>query len=125
GKLVSKVVPVVRRVVVRHTKTAHDTQVRYQTRHQIRVVTTPGEVKTVRRLVTSSVPVVTTKVVKVNGKTRTVAVTMVVPTTTTQTMAQTVTQRQTITNTQTSPSTTVRQTETERRTVTQTQTQTQ
>lgn len=116
-----KVVPVVRRVAVTRTETVHDTQVLYQTRYQIRTVTSPGEVRTVRRLVTRSVPVVTTKAVTVNGETQ--VVTVVVPTTTTQAVG-TVTRWQTITKTQTSPSRTARRTETERITVTQTETKT-
>lgn len=125
GKLVTKVIPVVHRIVrVRaKTETAYGTQLRYATR----VVTTPGGVRVVRRVVTTMVPVVKTKVVRVNGKTRTVAVTSFVPTTRTETQVQatTETRQQTVTNTQTQPPGTITQTNTHTTTQTQTETQTQ
>ncbi len=129
GKLVTKVVPTVKRVVrVRaktetqiQTQTAHETDLRYATR----VVTTPGGVRLVRRVVTTRVPVVTTKTVKQNGKTRTVKVTTLVPTTKTETQVRTETQRQTVTNVQTQAPNTVTAVSTQSHTTTQTQTQTQ
>ena len=143
GKLVTKIVPVVKRVVrvQAHTETRleRQTDLRYSTR----VVTTPGGVRVVRRVVTTrvQVPVVKNHVVTVNGKTKTVAVTNYVPTTRveTQTQTQTETRQQTITqpgasNTVTQTSTvshtttnvlTQTQTVTTTQTVTQTQTQTE
>jgi hypothetical protein len=127
GKLVTKVVPTVKRVVRVRAKTetqiqtAHETDLRYATR----VVTTPGGVRLVRRVVTTRVPVVTTKTVKQNGKTRTVKVTTLVPTTKTETQVRTETQRQTVTNVQTQAPNTVTAVSTQNRTTTQTQTQTQ
>jgi hypothetical protein len=125
GKLVTKVVPVVKRVVrvQSHTQTEvdHQTDLRYSTR----VVTQPGGVRVVRRVVTTRVPVVKNHVITVNGKTKTVAVTSYVPTTRTETQVQTQTQRQTVTNTQTAPGATITQTSTASHTTTQVQTTTQ
>ena len=125
GKLVTKVVPVVKRVVrvQSHTQTEvdHQTDLRYSTR----VVTQPGGVRVVRRVVTTRVPVVKNHVITVNGKTKTVAVTSYVPTTKTETQVQTQTQRQTVTNTQTAPGATITQTSTASHTTTQVQTTTQ
>ena len=140
GKLLTKVVPVVKRVVRVQART--ETQVERQTdlRYSTRVVTTPGGVRVVRRVVTTRVPVVENHVVTVNGKTKTVAVTSYVPTTRveTQTQTQTETRQQTVTqpgasNTVTQTSTvnhtttdvlTQMVTTTQTQTVTQTQTQT-
>lgn len=125
GKLVTKVVPVVKRVVrvQSHTQTEvdHQTDLRYSTR----VVTKPGGVRVVRTVVTTRVPVVKNHVITVNGKTKTVAVTTYVPTTRTETQVQTQTQRQTVTNTQTAPGATITQTSTASHTTTQVQTTTQ
>ena len=123
GKLVTKRVPVVKKLVIvrRQPETAYETKLKYATQ----VVTTPGAVRTVRRVVTTVVPVVKTKVVKINGKTQTVAVTSFVTTTKTETQVQTETRQQTITNTQTQPPGTITQTSTQTHTTTQTQTQTQ
>ena len=122
GKLIKKVIPVVRRVYVRgKTATDYQTQLRYATR----VVTTPGAVRTIRRVVTTVVPVVKKRVVKVNGKTRTLVETRLVPTTRTETRAQTETRVQTITNTQPANTITETRTENNTKTVTSSQTQTQ
>ena len=94
GKVVRKLVPVVKRVYVPR-KTAYETRTSYHTQ----VVTTPGTVRVVRRLVTRYVPVVKKRVVTVNGKTRTLVETRLVPTTQTQTETQVVTNQQTVTNT--------------------------
>ncbi len=110
GKVVRKLVPVVKRVRVLVPRTAFQTKtdVRYRTD----VVTTPGKVLTVRRLVKSVVPVVKRQVVTVNGKTHTVVTTRLVPTTRTQTLTQTQTQTRVVTNQQTvTDSQTVTQTE--------------
>ena len=86
GKIVRKLVPVVKRVkVFQRRETAFETQLRYSTR----VVTTPGAVHTIRRLVTTIVPVVKKQVVKVNGKTYTVVTTRFVPTTRVETVVTT------------------------------------
>jgi len=125
GKLVTKVIPVVKRVVRIQSKTATATDRVTQLKYQTQYVTRPGTVRVVRRVVTSKVkvPVVTTKVVKERGKTRTVAVTNFVPTTRTETQVRTETQRQTVTNTL--PGNTVTQTTIKDHTTTQTNTQTQ
>lgn len=142
GKLVTKTIPVVKRVVRVQART--ETQVERQTdlRYSTRVVTTPGGVRVVRRVVTTRVPVVENHVVTVNGKTKTVAVTSYVPTTRVETQTQTQTQTETRQQTVTQPgaSNTVTQTSTvnhtttdvltqvvtttQTQTVTQTQTQT-
>ena len=142
GKLVTKTIPVVKRVVRVQVRT--ETQVERQTdlRYSTRVVTTPGGVRVVRRVVTTRVPVVENHVVTVNGKTKTVAVTSYVPTTRVETQTQTQTQTETRQQTVTQPgaSNTVTQTSTlnhtttdvltqvvtttQTQTVTQTQTQT-
>ena len=126
GKLVTKTVPVVKRVVrVRartETKVDRQTDLRYSTR----VVTTPGGVRVVGRVVTTRVPVVKNHVVTVNGKTRTVAVTSYVPTTRVETQTQTQTQTETRQQTITQPgaANTVTQTSTLNHTTTDVQTQT-
>lgn len=123
GKLVTKLVPVVKRVV--RVRASTQTQVEHQTdlRYSTRVVTRPGGTRIVQRVVTTRVPVVKNHVVKVNGKTKTVAVTSYVPTTRTETQVQTQTQRQTVTNTQTAPGNTVTQTSVASHTTTATTTQ--
>ena len=104
GKLVRKLVPVVRKVFVKR-------QTKFKTLTDVTtdVIKTPGGVRIVRRRVVKLVPVVTRKVVTVNGKTRTLVTTRLVATTNVQT--------QTLTQTQT-------QTQVDVRTQTQTQTQT-
>jgi hypothetical protein len=129
GKLVTKVVPVVKRVVrIRsHTQTQveRETDLRYSTR----VLTEPGGVRVVRRVVTTTtrVPVVKNHVVTVNGKTKRVAVTSYVPTTRvetqTQTQTQTETRQQTVT--QSAAPNTITQVSTANHTTTDVQTQTQ
>jgi hypothetical protein len=126
GKVVRKLVPVVTRVRL-PGKTTFETRTSYKTQ----VVTTPGTVQVIHRLVTKYVPVVKKRVVTVNGKTHTVVQTRLVPTTRTETQTQTqtreVTNQQTVTNTQNNTQT-VTQTKTTTLpavTVTQTQTQTQ
>ena len=123
GKVIRKLVPVVRRIRL-PGKTTYETRTSYRTR----LVTTPGTVRVVRRLVTKYVPVVRKRVVTVNGKARTLVETRLVPTTQTQTETQTrvVTNSQTITNTQNNTQTvTQMKTTTVPVTITQTQTQTQ
>jgi|SRR5581483_2629212 len=92
GKTIVKRVPVViRRTIVKsQTKTAFDTVV------DTRVVTTPGGVRYVVRKVTHLVPVVHSRVIRVNGKTTTVTQTRLIPTVKTQTNV--VTNLQTVTN---------------------------
>jgi hypothetical protein len=119
GKVVRKIVPVVKRVVL-----PRQTAIALRTRYEKQLVTVPGTVQVVRRLVTTFVPVVKTQLVKVNGKTRTVVRTQLVPTTKVETQTETraVTNQQTITNRQTI---TNQQTITNTRAVTETQTRTQ
>jgi hypothetical protein len=98
GKIVQKVVPVVKRVYL-----PRETAIALQTKYQKQLVTAPGTVRVVRRLVTTYVPVVKKQLVKVNGKTQTVVRTQLVPTTRVETQIQTQTQIQTraVTNLQT------------------------
>jgi hypothetical protein len=127
GKLVTKLVPVVKRVVrvQAHTETRfeHQTDVRFSTR----VVTEPGATRVVRRVVTTTtrVPVVKNHVVTVNGKTKTVAVTSYVPTTRVETQTQTQTETRQQTVTQPGASNTVTQTSTVSHTTTNVLTQIQ
>ena len=128
GRTVVKRVPViVRRTIVR-SKTAFATVV------DTRVVTAPGGTKYVTRKVVRYVPVVHKRTVRVNGKTKTVTETKLVPTVKTETAVvtnqETVTNESTVvvnkTNTVTQPVTTV-ETHTVTlppNTVTQTQTET-
>ena len=124
GKLVTKVVPVVKRVVrvQAHTETQFERQT--DLRYSTRVVTQPGGVRVVRRVVTTRVPVVKNHVVTVNGKTKTVAVTSYVPTTRVETQTQTQTETRQQTVTQPGASNTVTQTSTVSHTTTNVQTQT-
>src|SRR5579871_5939235 len=92
GRTVIKRVPVVVRRTIVRSRTAFSTVV------DTRVVTTPGGTKYVVRKVKQFVPVVHTKVVKVNGKTTTVTETRLVPTVKTQTLTNVVTNQQTVTN---------------------------
>jgi hypothetical protein len=99
GKVVRKIVPVVKQVVVTaRAKTIYQTQPRNVTL----VVTGPGRARVIHRVVT------------VNGKPPTVVQTRLVPTTRVQTPTRVVTNRQTVTTTKnvTQPGTTVRKTET-------------
>jgi hypothetical protein len=114
GKLVRKVVPVVQRLFL--TTTALRTN----------VVTVAGGVETVKNQVVVSVPVVSTKVISTNGKSRTVVTTRLVPTTTvlTQTFTQTQVKTQVETDVQTRTQLQT-QTQTNIQTETQTNTQTQ
>ena len=128
GKIIRKLVPVVKRVkVFQRRETAYETRLRYATK----VVTLPGSIHTVRRVVTTVVPVVKRKLIKVNGKTYTVVTTRLVPTTRVETVVTTetreVTNQQTVTNTQnvTQPGQTITDTKTKTQTQTQTQTQTE
>jgi hypothetical protein len=125
GKLVTKTVPLVKRVVrvQAHTETRFDRQT--DLRYSTRVVTEPGATRLVRRVVTTRVPVVKNHVVTVNGKTRTVAVTSYVPTTRVETQTQTQTETRQQTVTQPGASNTVTQTSTLNHTTTDVQTQTQ
>ena len=97
GKVVRKIVPVVRRVKVRPKtiKKRSSKDEATQLRHSTRVVTIPGKVRTVRRVVTTLVPVVKKRVVTVKGKTHTVVQTRRVPTTRVQTQTIVLTQTQT------------------------------
>jgi hypothetical protein len=126
GKVVRKLVPVITKVRL-PGKTTFETRTSFRTQ----VVTRPGTVRVVRRVVTKYVPVVKKRVVTVNGKTHTVVETRLVPTTRTETQTQTqtreVTNQQTVTNTQnnTQTVTSTKTTTLPPVTVTQTQTQTQ
>jgi hypothetical protein len=141
GKVIRRLIPVVTKVKVRLPgKTSYD--IRTRTSYKSQVVTIPGEARVIRRLVTTYVPVVKRRVVRVNGKTHTLVETHLVPTTRTQTETQTqtqtheVTNQQTVTNTQdvgqtvtttkttTLPNVTVTVTTTVTETQTDTQTQT-
>ena len=116
GKVVRKVVPVVKRVYL-----PRQTAIALRTRYEKQLVTTPGAVRVVSRLVTTYVPVLKTHLVKVNGKTLTVVRTQLVPTTRVETQLQTQTQVQT--RVTTNQQTIVNQqtiTNTNNRTVTQT-----
>jgi hypothetical protein len=100
GKVIRKLVPVVTRVKVRQPgKTSYQTRTTYKSQ----VVTTPGSVRVVPRVVTTFAPVVKKRVVRVNGKTHTVVETLLAPTIRTETQSQTQTQTQTheVTNVQT------------------------
>jgi hypothetical protein len=90
GKVVRKVVPVVKKVYL-----PRQTELVLRTQYEKRVVTTPGTVHIVRRLVTTYVPVLKKQLVTVNGKTRTVVRRQLVPTTRVETQIQTQTQTQT------------------------------
>lgn len=117
GKVVRKLVPVVRKVrVVSQPRTVLQTQTSFRTLE----ITTKGKVQTIRQKVVKRVPVVRTRFVSVSGETRTVAVIQYKPTTAIETRTQTVTNGQTVTNSQT-----VTNTQTETQTVTQTVTNTE
>jgi hypothetical protein len=116
GKIVRKLVPVVRRIVV-HPATQYRTETQYGTR----LVRTPGGVRTVRQPVIRYVPEVRTRVVTNNGRVRTVSETKFIPTTKVETRTETavVTGERTVTNTAVQIQTVVNA-----RTVTDTQTAT-
>ena len=96
GKLVRKLVPVVKRVVVQPS-----TEFRTRTQFATQVVTTPGGVRIVRKPVVRYVPKVRTRVVTNKGRVRTVSETRIVPTTKVETRTETavVTGVRTVTNT--------------------------
>ena len=122
GKIVRKIVPVVRRVkVLQRAGTIYETQRAYVTR----LVKTPGG--SVTRTVSELVPVVTTQQITVNGKPRVVIKTQFVPTTRTKTvpLTQTLVATQNVTQIQTAPPVTDTKTTTQTQTQTQTRTQTQ
>lgn len=128
GRTVVKRVPVVVRKTIVHASTAWVTSV------DTRVVTRPGGLRYVTKKVVHYVPVVHKRTVLVNGKTKTITETRLVPTVKTETSV--VTNQQTVTNTVTQPVTTVEthtvtqpadtvtETETQTRTETVTETQT-
>jgi hypothetical protein len=131
GKVVKKLVPVVRRIRVRARPT---TEYRARTLFQTQVVTTPGGVRVVTKPVVRLVPKVETTVVTQEGAPHTVTQTRVVPTTRVRTA--TVTAERTVTNTAVQTQTvsqtrtvieprTVTDTATVQRTVTSTVTETQ
>jgi hypothetical protein len=101
GHTVVKRLPVVVRRTIVKSRTQTDTA--FQTVVDTKVVTAPGGVRTVERKVVRYVPVVHKRVVHVNGKTKTVTETKLVPTvrTETQTRTQTQTQTNVVTNEQT------------------------
>jgi hypothetical protein len=113
GRLVRKLVPVVRKVFVKR-------QTQFKTLTDIRtdVIKTPGGTRIVRRKVIRLVPVVKRTVVTVGGKTKTLVTTQLVPTTNVQTQTQTQTQVQVQVQVHT-------QTQTQTNTVTDEQTVTQ
>jgi hypothetical protein len=94
GKVVVKRVP----IVVRRTVVQASTD--FQTVVDTQVVTTPGGVRYVEKKVVRYVPVVHTSIVHVNGTTKTLTQTRLVPTTRTetQTLTNVVTNEQTVTN---------------------------
>ena len=123
GKLVRRVVHVVKRVRLRP-----ETVFRTDTTFGTKFVTTPGGVRVVRQPVVKYVPRVRTHIVTVGGKTRTVTETQQVPTTTIQTRTETnvvtgATRTVTETQSQTNVITTER-TVVDQQTVTETQTHT-
>lgn len=95
GRIVRKLVPVVRKVFVKR-RTAFKTTTDVRTN----VVTMNGGVRTVRTKVVVHVPVVSKKIVTVNGKTKTIVTTRLVPTTNIETQTSTLTRTQTQTQTQ-------------------------
>jgi hypothetical protein len=128
GNIVRWILPVVKRVYLRR-----ETAIALRTKYEKQVVTAPGTVRIVRRVVTTYVPIVKNQLVTVNGKLRTVVRTQVVPTTRVETQIQTRTRTQTITKkriitqtrTRTLPPQTVTQTQTATATQTETKTVTQ
>jgi hypothetical protein len=98
GKTFVRRVPVVRRVFLRP-------QTAFETRYDTRLITTPGGIRTVLQKVVRYVPVVKRRTITVDGKTRTLTETRLVPTTTeriqTQTQTSVVTNQQTVVNQET------------------------
>ena len=92
GRTIVKRVPVVIRKTIVHSSTKWATSV------DTRVVTTPGGTRYVTRKVVRYVPVVHKRTVLVNGKTKTITETRLVPTVKTQTLTNVVTNQQTVTN---------------------------
>jgi hypothetical protein len=123
GKIIRKIVPVVKRVkVLQRAGTVYETRREYVTQ----IVKKPGG--RVTRTVSELVPVVTTEQITVNGKPRIVTKTQFQSTTRTKTvpLTQTLVATQNVTQiqTQTAPPVTDTKTTTESRTQTQTRTQT-
>ena len=119
GRVVRKLVPVVKKVFLK-PRTSFKTTTAVRTN----VVTLAGGVRTVRSKVVVHVPVVSTKVVTVNGQTKTLVTTRLVPTTAIQTQTNTLTRVQTQVQVQVSTQTQT-QTQTTTSTVTTTHTVTQ
>ena len=136
GRTVVKRVPVVIRKTIVHSSTAWATSV------DTRIVTTPGGLRYVTKKVVRYVPVVHKRTIRVNGKTKTITETRLVPTVKTETAvvtnSQTVTNQSTVvvnkqstvtmpvttveTHTVTLPPDTVTETDTQTETVTETDT---
>jgi hypothetical protein len=120
GRIVRKLVPVVKKVFLK-PKTSFKTTTAVQTH----VVTQAGGVRTVRTKVVVHVPVISTKLVTVNGKTKTLVTTRLIPTTAIETQTNTLTRVQTQTQTQTQVQVQMQtQTQTQTSTVTTTKTTT-
>jgi hypothetical protein len=92
GRTIVKRVPVIIRKTIVHSST------RWATSVDTRVVTSPGGTRYVTRKVVRYVPVVHKRTVLVNGKTKTITETRLVPTVQTQTLTSVVTNQQTVTN---------------------------
>jgi hypothetical protein len=92
GRTVVKRVPVVVRKTIVHSSTAWATSV------ETRVITAPGGLRYVTKKVVRYVPVVHKRTVLVDGKTKTITETRLVPTVKTQTLTNVVTNQQTVTN---------------------------
>src|SRR5512146_1260564 len=90
GRTVVKRVPVVVRKTIVHSSTAWATSI------DTRIVTTPGGLRYVTKKVVRYVPVVHKRTIRVNGKTKTITETRLVPTVKTETSV--VTNQQTVTN---------------------------
>ncbi|HST15521.1 MAG TPA: hypothetical protein VLJ44_11790 [Gaiellaceae bacterium] len=92
GRTIVKRVPVVIRKTIVHSSTKWATSV------DTRVVTAPGGLRYVTKKVVRYVPVVHKRTVLVNGKSKTITETRLVPTVKTQTLTNVVTNQQTVTN---------------------------
>lgn len=90
GRTVVKRVPVVVRKTIVHSSTAWATSI------DTRIVTTPGGLRYVTKKVVRYVPVIHKRTIRVNGKTKTITETRLVPTVKTETSV--VTNQQTVTN---------------------------
>ncbi len=122
GKLVRKLLPVVRRIYVRPS-----TRYRTETEVGTQLITSPGQVRLVRQRVVRYVPTVRNRVLTVSGKTQTLSEPRLVPVTTVETRTRTnvVTAARTLTDTQVRTAVvTNQQTVVDQRTVTNNQTQT-